>query len=165
MTDSFTVADAIHVGPETQGTRDVRLFNDVVAQVRLGSRFRIAAEVWGGREQRPAARSSMFYAVGAWGRASITDKTFVALRGEAIFDSDGVVTGQGARPAALDTSGQRLFGGTLTLGWMPTPNLVARLEAVHRISTEPYFAGGASDAQSDARRQTTSAIASLAMAF
>ena len=138
----------------------VRLFNDLVIAYQVHNRVSLALEGFVGSErnldvedrrkgtatQKSVLRNPSYYGAALWARWQFADSTFVALRGEGLDDAAGILTGRGARandaPDKGPAPGQRLLAGTVTLGWQPHPKFLARVEAMHRTSSERYFAGG-----------------------
>lgn len=158
--DKFSVANSFMAGAEQvrvagQDT-SYRLFDDLVVQYRLHARIQLAAEGYFGtdrnlRVEDPrkgtvaeayVARHPIFYGAALWARWQFADTTYIALRGEGIDDRYGVITSRGARTVQEPAPGQRILAGTITLGWQPHPRLLARVEAMHRIADQPFFAGG-----------------------
>jgi hypothetical protein len=58
--------------------------------------------------------------------------------------------------------GQRLLGGTLTFGWQPHPSFLTRIEVLHRVSDQPWFAGGDT---LDPKKSSTTFVVSAAFAL
>lgn len=158
--DKFSVANSVMAGAEQvriagQDT-SYRLFEDLVVQYRLHARVQLALEAWIGtdrnlRVEDPRkgtvaeayiAKNPMFYGGAVWARWQFADTSYIALRGEGVDDRYGVITGRGARTVQEPAPGQRLLAGTITYGWQPHPRLLARVEAMHRLADEPFFAGG-----------------------
>lgn len=162
--DRFTVEYTLLAGVEqvlVEGAKKpVRIFNDAVASYQLHKRIDLALEAWFGTEQgyevedrrkgtvtqKWLLRDPSYFSGALWARWRFADTTYVAIRGEAVDDAAGVLTGRGARtndaPEKGPAPGQRMFGGTVTLGWQPHPRFLARIEAMHRAASERYFAGG-----------------------
>jgi hypothetical protein len=159
-TDKWSISDSAVAGAEqvpVAGQKtSYRLFDALAITYRLHARVQLALEGWIGVEQNLRvedprkgtvtdayiAKNPMYYGGALWGRWQFADTTYIALRGEAVDDRYGVITGRGARTVQEPAPGQRLLAGTITLGWQPHPRLLARVEAMHRIADEPFFAGG-----------------------
>ncbi len=146
----LSVDNAIVVGRElspssTDDGKPLRLFEDLVVEVRPFKWLQFAIEAWGGREQgyvvRDAARAEvqkdpMYYGGAAWVRFAPSETTFVAARGELFHDEYGMLLG----PSDVKTVAPREVRGlTLTLGWQPHPAMLVRLEALHRTAKEDWF--------------------------
>ncbi|MBI2395839.1 MAG: porin [Deltaproteobacteria bacterium] len=85
-------------------------------------------------------------------RVKATDQTFVGLRGSYFRDRDGYLVG-----TATDT---RVTSGTLTLGWMPTPSLVVKLEPRLDVANDRFFLRGV-DGTSKTQLTTTLGIVAM----
>jgi hypothetical protein len=134
----------------------IRLFDILNASYELHKRVSVAVEGWFGNEQRynvedrrkgtPAVKHIVkdpsYFGGALWAKWQFASTTYVAVRGEAVNDPAGVITGRGGRFEEDPILGQRLFAGTLTLGWKPHPNMLTRLEAVHRTSDNRFYSGG-----------------------
>lgn len=162
--EKLTVDNTVTAGVEqvlVQGEKTpVRLFENLVIAYQLHNRVSLALQGFVGTErnydvedrrkgsatQKSVLRNPTYYGAALWARWQFADTTYVALRGEGIDDAAGIITGRGARgndaPEKGPAPGQRLLAGTVTLGWHPHPKFLARVEAMHRTSSERYFAGG-----------------------
>lgn len=180
----LSIRNAVLVVPGRQGALDreyVRVLEDLIVTVRPHARVDLAAEGWIGTDQNARVedptRSTPSYqhfvknpAYGGallWARWRFAKTTYVAARGELVIDENGVITGRGAREltdrfGAATPPGQRFLGGTLTLGWQPHPSFLARVEALHRVSDQPWFAGGDSF---DPKKRSTTFVVSAAFAY
>ncbi len=182
--ETFSIRNAALVVPGRQGSLDrnfVRLIDDLIVTLRPHTRVELAAEGSIGTDQnarvedptRSTAADQHFVKNPAYGGALLTARwkfaktTYLAARGELMIDRNGALTGRGAREltdrfGAATPPGQRFLGGTLTLGWQPHPSFLARVEALHRVSDQPWFAGGDSF---DPKKRSTSFVVSAAFAY
>ncbi|GAC1393833.1 MAG: hypothetical protein NVSMB47_01800 [Polyangiales bacterium] len=141
--DKVTVFDAVSVGPETGDGREIRYFDDLVVSLAPHPRLGIAAEGYVGLDRgKDRTRDGEFWGAAAWVRWFVGEATYFAVRGERLVDTSGLISGCGARATCGGADGQKLLGGTLTLGWFPHPMLLARAEIVHRRADRAYFAAG-----------------------
>jgi hypothetical protein len=195
--DKLTIADSFVAGaehtPSDAEARFYRLYEELVVQYRIHTRVQLALQLSGGVDQdrrvedrrkgTPAdahfVKNPMYYGAALWGRWQFADTTYVALRAEALDDPMGSITGRGAREADEPAPGQRILGGTATLGWQPHPRMLVRVEAMHRISNQPYYRGGeprsydetlgelgaSKTFDSEARKTNTSFLVSAAFAY
>lgn len=125
--------------------KPLRLFEDLIVEVRPFKWLQVAIEAWGGREQgyvvRDAARAEvqkdpMYYGGAAWVRFAPGETTYVAVRGELFHDEYGMLLGASD---VKTVAPREVRGLTLTLGWQPHPAMLVRLEALHRTSKEDWF--------------------------
>ena len=156
--DKLSISDSLVGGAEQVPVEgqptSYRIFNDLVVAYRLHARIQLALEAWYGTDRslnvddlrKPNSAAVQphprYYGGALWARWQFADTTYIALRGEGVDDRYGVITGKGARTVQEPAPGQRLLEGTITLGWQPHPRFLARIEAMHRISDQPFFAGG-----------------------
>jgi len=185
--------EKIVAGKPTYAATATRIYDDLVITYRAHARVQLALQGWFGTDRELRVRdprrgdavnekvevSPMYYGGALWGRWQFGDTTYIALRGEAVHDRYGVITGRGARTEKEPAPGQRILAGTVTLGWQPHPRFLARVEAMHRISDEPFFAGsdvrtyqenvfaagGPSTFETLGREQSTTFVASAAFSY
>jgi hypothetical protein len=144
--------------PEDGEKTSYRLYDDLVVTYRVHARIQLALQGSFGTEQNfrvedgrkgDAANASFtknprYFGAALWARWQFAESTYIALRGEGLHDEYGVLTRTGARNDLQvgPIPGQRLLAGTVTLGWQPHPRFLVRVEAMHRVADQPYFAGG-----------------------
>jgi hypothetical protein len=189
--EATTLAGQEQVHIEGEKT-SYRLFEEVVFAAQLHERVHIALEAWAGTERNyriedplkgDAAQASFlsnpwFYAGALWAKWDFGDTVYLAARAEALSDDAGLLTGIGARDPKEPFIGQKLAEGTLTFGWRPHKNILARVEGVHRLASNPYFAGSHNEYvetpatspvpitySTNARKSSTTFVASAAFAF
>jgi hypothetical protein len=177
--DRFSIATDGHVGPGAEGTHDLRVYDDVVAKLNLHARLDVAVQGTFGIDKSETLPAKNVYGAAAWLRWFLGETTYVAARGEWLSDERGIYTGQGSRPSPALVPGstgltgplgqKTMLAGTLTLGWLPHPSFLARVEVVQRSSDVEYFAGGGPESGSDrldgAQKRSTTAVASLAFSY
>jgi hypothetical protein len=178
-TDWLAIFDSVSIGPEQSDRRIVRYFDDFVIKVAPHPRLSAALEAYGGLDHFPdstitgidSASMRGFFGAAVWLRWFFGETTYVALRGEHIEDTHGLLVGCGANTVASSCGpdqGPKLWGGTITFGWQPHPNFLVRLEGVHRRSDVPFFAA-ASDSVTGGvvgvRDQSTTFSASMAFSY
>ena len=168
--ETFSITDSAHVGPGAFGTHALRVYDDLVLKAQLHARIAIALEGGYGFDKVAGVASKNVIATAAWVRWLFTDTTYFSVRGELLYDDHGIFTGSGQRTLPSDVEGQRLYEGTFTLGWIPHPNFIARVEAMHRLSNNPYFAAGSVGDSSgasvtNAQTKSTTFVASLAFSY
>ena len=176
--DTLSVFDAVHVGP-APGDNGLRVFDDLVINFRLFTKLSLAGEGWIGADRTSSGTQTAPYFGGAlWARYTLGETTYVAGRGEIVVDKDGVLTGSGERRLLDPTSGrhvvdadgnptpdgQTILGGTLTVGWQPHPNFIARAEALYRTANQPFFSGGGNSAD-PVRKSSTTFVANVAFRY
>jgi hypothetical protein len=176
-TDKFSIASGGHVGPGAEGSTSVRVYDDVTAKLNLHARLDVALQLSAGMDKTKGFDAMKVYGAAAWLRWFLGETTYVAVRGEYLSDETGIFTGQGARPSTPfgapvlpGPSGQKtMLAGTLTLGWLPHPSFLARVEVLQRSADVEYFAGGGPQAGSDkldgAQKRSTTVAASLAFSY
>ena len=159
--DKIAVFDAISVGPETGDDREIRYFDDLVVSLALHPRVSVAAEGYVGLDRgKDKTRDAGFWGAAAWIRWLVGETTYFAVRGERLVDTAGLLTDCGARAPCARGDGQKLLGGTLTLGWFPHPMLLARAEGVHRRADRAFFAAG-----NGAEDRSTTFVTSLVFSY
>ena len=188
--DKFSLATAAHIGPGAEGRNDLRLYDDIVAKLNLHPRLDVAVQLSGGMDKESGLPGRNVYGAAAWLRWFLGETTYVAARGEYLSDERGIFTQQGARPTSAPTPlgapfngalGQKsMLAGTLTLGWLPHPSFLARVEVMQRMvetkcagdgstCVDGYFAGGGpatgSDRLDGAQKHSTTVAASLAFSY
>jgi hypothetical protein len=186
--DWLSVADAVSVGPEIADTNVVRYFDDLVVKAAPHPRLGVAAEGYAGvdHDHSGARDDQKFFGAALWLRWFFSETLYLAVRGERLVDTSGLLTGCGARPLppsavhagdptagdyCFSGAGQKLWGGTVTIGWRPHPMFLARIEGTHRRSDDgvPFFAGGTDattgNAVAGVRDQSTTFSASVAFNY
>ena len=184
--DRFLIYTSAHVGPGAEGRNDLRVYDDVTAKLNLHPRVDVAVQVSAGMDKASGLPASKVYGAAAWLRWFLGETTYVAIRGEYLSDERGILTGQGARPAPAATPfgapyngalGQKtMLAGTLTLGWLPHPSFLARVEVLQRMAetacagdgstcVDGYFAGGPEGTNGGAQKRSTTVVASLAFSY
>lgn len=195
--DRLSISNNFAAGIEqatVEGERaPIRLFDDLVVAYELHKRVSLALEAWMSHERRyqredprkgtvankHILENPTTFGAALWAKWQFADSTYVALRGEAVDDPAGVITGRGGRFEEEPLIGQRLMAGTVTVGYRPHPNVLARVEGSHRLSNQRYFTGGeklpyeetlAATGQpfsfsSDARKSSTTFVASVALSY
>lgn len=192
--EKFTVDNTVLFGKEespVEGkTLPTRLFEDLVIGYQLHRRVHLALEGWFGYEKDANVldrskgdlvnaknyTNASFYGGALWAKWQFADTTYVALRGEAVSDPAGIITGRGGRIQQELAAGQNLLAGTATVGWHPHPRLLARVEAAHRVSDTRYFLGGSSEPYveplepnalftTQARKSSTTFVVSAAFSY
>lgn len=178
-TDSIEIDDTVLASAQTSDV--VRLFEDLVVWFKVHDRVELALEGWVSREQGfhgtdpivnglPGNEMAAYetldnpfaYGGALWAKWKFAQTVYFAGRIEGISDRAGALTGTGARDLRQTVSaGQKLAEGTLTVGWQPHPRLLGRVEAMHRISDQPYFVGE----NDDPKKQSTTFVVSAAVSF
>ena len=169
-TETLSLSDSISIGPEVLDHQQVRYFNDFIVTWAPHPRLAFAGEFAAGLDHRPNKADGQtdpkYWAADICARWNIGDTTYFALRGERIVDDSGILTFTGARVDAQAGSGQRLMGGTFTIGFLPHPKLLARVEASHRVADRDFFAGGSGNGGvPGVRSDTTTFVASMAFSY
>jgi len=195
--DKLSVANAFLAGAEQvpiegQST-SYRIYDDLVVTYRVHARIQLAIQGTFGTDRnlnvddlrkpdnKAVQPNPRYYGVALWGRWQFAETTYIALRGEGLDDRYGVLTAAGARNRIEfgPIPGQRMLAGTITLGWQPHPRFLARVEAMHRVADQPFFAGGGTTTYdetvgatgsratflTDARRTSTTFVVSAAMSL
>ncbi len=169
--DKVSLSDGAHVGPALSG---IRIYDDLTFRWQIVNRLDLAVQASFGVDKPSEGSTKQVYGAAAWLRWMIGDTTYFALRGEYLADDHGMITGAGARqPVTNGPIGQKLTAGTFTLGWMPHPSFLARLEVMQRMSDVEYFAGGSvapstdpnTGTSDDAKKRSTTVTASVAFSY
>jgi hypothetical protein len=167
-TDTVAVANAAHVG--VVGVyRDLRVFEDLVVTVDATSSLHFAVEAWAAidkveKDAIPgvARDDHKFAGAALWTKVDLSSLFFVAGRAEIVFDGYGQIVpvpdsvAIGATPMPT-----QIRAGTLTFGWTPHPNVVAKIEASDRNANHNLWLS----ADGAVKRNQVLSVASLAVAY
>jgi len=161
--DWLAISDAVSVGPETGGQqREWRIFDDLIVQAKLHARLQLALELWGGtdRAAEGETQKALYYGGALFAKWNFGETTYVAGRAEVVSDADAVLFQHQSLAAAKAIGLNKAYAGTLTVGWQPHPNFIARVEAMYRAADQEFFSVGAKD-----EKNSTTFVANVAFSY
>ncbi len=149
----LSIANSLYAGQEAQSDpASLRVYSDNNVQVRYfhregaGLLRSMALSLVGdlGYEHRSDAPSGPMGGVALSHRWEWTERWKSSLRGDFFYDATQAISPKFPVGAAYPFPGTSPFFGaglTATLDYWPSPWLVTRLEAAHRIANQPLFSG------------------------
>jgi hypothetical protein len=149
----LSVVNSVYAGQEAKGDPDsLRVYSDNDVQIRYyhapGSRFlrSLAFSLVGdvGYEHRGDAPSGPMGGVTLTHRWDWTERWKSTLRGDFLYDQTQAISPKFPVGSAYPWLGTNPFfaaGVTATLDYWPSPWVLTRLEAAHRVANQPLFSG------------------------